>query len=106
MNKLNLPPFYVGQKIVCVIGHKDGQFKKGDVFKVQSIKRESCCGNWVVNIGLRTDYCLIVCQCGHINNNDDYYSCNRFKPLEEMNAPLLTFQQIKEVEKEEVLILN
>lgn len=50
---LEIPPFYVGQEIVAIRDHSQGAFKKGDEFKVTSIKKSLCgCNLWLVTIGI------------------------------------------------------
>lgn len=105
-NKLNLPPFYIGQKVVCIGGK--GVLKIGKHYIVSGVFN-TCCG-YCITIGIMATKAPLVCNiCDKkVNevNGEWFFSPEFFKPLEEINAPLLTFQQIKEVEKEEVLILN
>lgn len=100
----NLPPFYVGQKVVCIQSHSRGHFKKGDVFTVKSVLKPCC--NWTIDIGFRSSYDLMRCSCLNTYPYNGHYLAAAFRPLEELKPPLLTFEKIKEVEKEELLILN
>jgi hypothetical protein len=106
MSKLNLPPFYVGQEVIGVIPNEKGFPKKGVEYKVLAIKKELCCGLLTIYVGYKTQYTITRCFCGCERPNYDFYSAHRFAPLQEAQAPLLTFEQIKQTEKEEILILN
>lgn len=110
MEKVNLPPFYVGQKVVANRSATSGKtvVKKGDVFSVLQIKH--CCGSkYIVDVGLKLTT-EKYCQCADCSKKrfGDILWCAHFgfSPLQEQPAPLLTFTQIKETEKEEILILN
>jgi len=103
--KADIPPFYVGQKVVAIDSHSLGYWKKGDEFTVLSIKR-GCC-EWEIDIGIR--HLLPFTRCGvclSVFPSDFMYRCSRFRPLQEATMPLMTFSNIKEKEKEEILILN
>lgn len=53
MEKIEIPPFYVGQEVVANCNHHQGIFKKGDEFKITSIRRSFCsCKDWAVTIGI------------------------------------------------------
>ena len=110
--KANIPPFYVGQKVVYI---KSEWFPKDSVHIVSSINRIKC-GCWEVYVdgkgwgknnqrnknvickGCYGRYFSVKTYLGYLHSD--------FKPIEEMKAPLLTFEKIKEEEKEEVLIMN
>lgn len=72
MKENNLPPFYVGQKVVAVEPHEC--FKIGDTFTVTGIYRQKCkCGGWVVSVGI-----------AHISDRRSCLDCRTF------NMPLLS----------------
>jgi len=112
MNKLNLPPFYVGQKVVYVEGKS---MPKDSIHTVLDIWQEPC-GCWIVDvkssrlhgkvINAENTFCL-VCQKHFktINTKSGIYATS-FRPIQEAKPPLMTFTQIKETEKEEILTLN
>lgn len=107
MNKLNLPPFYVGQKVIAVRSHSQGVFNKGDVFTVTGVIRK-CCG-WNVSIGIpstKPSWHCGICDRSHHSETEWFFSQRMFTTAQEKNFPLMTFTQIKETEKEEILILN
>ena len=59
---INLPPFYVGQRVVQLVDGSRGQSKKGDVHTVLGIKLLS---QWCIDIGQkegdRTIWCWHYC---------------------------------------------
>lgn len=48
----NNPPFYVGQRVVCVKSNKHLGIKEGRIYVIHNIKK-GCCG-WDVGIGIRS----------------------------------------------------
>jgi len=102
--KNKIPPFYIGQKVIAIRNHSRGLFKKGEVFVVRALT-QCVCGNWGIVITNPT-HKKYRCGCGHEVIDIGQFGAWSFRPLEEMKAPLLTFEQIKKEEKEEVLILN
>jgi len=110
MNKLNLPPFYVGQKVVCVKTHSQGIVVKGNVYSVKECYLSPCGCNYVVCVGVLATGQFNKCTtCGKRRNPESKYhpiSHELFAPVQEAKPPLMTFTQIKEKEKEEILILN
>ncbi len=102
-NLNNLPPFYVGQKVVCVKTHTRGIYKKGQVFTVQNIYMQTCGCQWVINIGYYSDIPTMKCStCGLVYKNDSAFKCTSFKPLQESVFPSLTMSKV--LEKESQLI--
>lgn len=96
MNKLNLPPFYVGQKVVCVDDKKrDSRMvyvKLGVEYTISGII-QSIFG-----------YSVFVSE-AWCDSPLGYYH-DRFATLQQQNFPLMTFSKILEKEKEEVLLNN
>lgn len=110
MEKHNLPPFYIGQKVVALKNMRQG-IKKGDVFPVKNIAKWPCnCTSWVIDIGYFDDCEKCCCDCrtsivkpipGAL-----IISANNFAPLQQQKFPLMTFKQVVKKEKEHVLIDN
>lgn len=48
---MELPPFYIGQEVVCVKSHSLGAVKKSLDYTILSIKRVN--GIWIVDVGVR-----------------------------------------------------
>lgn len=106
-DKLNIPPFYIGQKVVAIKDHTQGYFNKGDEFVVKGIEKTCCV--WVIIIGVRTGWNISICVCRKsINNPNDMgrFNVASFAPLQQQSYPLMTFSKIVEKEKEEILINN
>ncbi len=109
---MNLPPFYIGQKVVCIktkssfdfFGNPCHLIKKGDVFTVQGISK--CC-KWVIDIGKRDNRMCACEHCGHyFGKGIVWANAKFFAPREEGTLPLITFKEINKIEKEEILTLN
>jgi len=96
---IEYPPFYVGQQVVVVKEHEN--FKKGDKFIVNGIRKSNCCGTWLINIGINSkhiyDYMRCVI-CGGETINDDYYKATRFAPVEQLKYPLIKLTRVLENE--------
>ena len=111
-NLNNLPPFYVGQKIVYITGHN---MPKDSIHIVKGIKI-SCCEGYAVNVGIKTKRYFehknngithIRCsKCKRISEIDDFFNwilASSFRPLQESPFPSLT---MKEVVKEESKLVS
>lgn len=114
MNKLNLPPFYVGQKVVYITGIN---MPKNSIHTISEIVKKpcGCC------IGIRINnepfiptsgfFSNIRCvNCGNIYpralDTGELWNPESFRPLQQQKFPLMTFSKIVEKEKEEILINN
>jgi len=112
MNKLNLPPFYVGQKVVYITGIN---MPKDSIHTVTGIIKKSCgCyGLYINTLNLPWKDNLPIHRCAECHSTaikdhpiiGDWCS-KSFRAIEEAKPPLMTFTQIKETEKEEILTLN
>ena len=101
-NLNNLPPFYVGQKVVAVASHSQGLFKQGQIFTIKSVFISKCkCNDWSVTIGYTSNNKLKECStCGAVWDNDFSFSATRFAPLQESVFPSLTMSRVIEKERE------
>lgn len=92
--KANIPPFTVGQKVICVMEarthNKEFSLKRGQTYIVQSIEYNTKYSTWLISVF----------------DNGGKWIPKEFAPIQEQTAPLLTFEKIKETEKEEILIMN
>jgi len=107
--KENIPPFYIGQKVICVIPNGklyETYLIKDKIYTILDINKTPCCNQWSVDVGLRTSHTHVMCGCGVRRYTDYKVGAFRFKPLQEMKAPLIMFEKIHEKEKEEILIMN
>jgi hypothetical protein len=106
-HKLNLPPFHIGQKVEYITGYN---MPKGTIKVVQQILQFPC-GCWKIGFGEPPQYNSLNSGC------TDHGSCvsllgwqhwdsTSFRAIQESPHPSLTFTQIKEVEKEEILLPN
>lgn len=110
MEKSNLPPFYIGQKVVYVGVHKE---LKDAVYTVLGVITYEC-GCHSVDIGLKNHslYSIISCSCPLKNcvpkaeRNIRYFKHTSLRPIEQQKLPLMTFKEIRVKEQEHVLIDN
>lgn len=116
--KNNTPPFFVGQKVVYISDSTNG-LKRNAVYQITNILIQPC-GCFAFDIGLEKHTSLEIqcecCDCGrnvqnpfYVSHDDNFgfwISANDIRPTQELKAPMLTFEKIKEEEKEEILTLN
>lgn len=110
----NLPLFYIGQKVVCVETNSTGFLKVGATYIITAIKEDCSCGiSYGVNnlkplggYGAGTKIRCSKCDNIVVSDGIQYFLSSRFAPIQEANLPLMTFSQIKEKEKEKILINN
>jgi len=105
MSKLNLPPFYVGQKVVYITGDC---MPKNSIHVIKRVLRCNC-GEYIIDVGRTKHLSINTCSnscCAIETSKSQLFKNSSFRPLEEAPAPLLTFEQIKQTEKEEILTLN
>lgn len=108
-NLKNLPPFYVGQKVVAIENQSQGAFKSGDEFVVKSITRPMCgCVNhWIVDVGVKS-WCNLIrmtsCCSKTLQMPDStwFFNANRFAPLQQQKYPLIKLTKV--IEKGKVLL--
>lgn len=89
MSEINLPPFYIGQKVVCVktSANKLGMSViKGEVYVIKALIKCNC-GLWKCDVGVRhsiqgNSYCgycgYTFAQIGGVG----WCNCNLFAPIE------------------------
>lgn len=92
----NLPPFYVGQKVVC-INKNPLYLKYNETYVVKEIKQFPC-GCWAIDVGVSRNNSYATYCYKHdsaILDRDCWYTVDEFAPIEQ------TFQSIsfKEVIK-------
>ena len=129
MNKSNLPPFYIGQKVVYIPPSSSGSPQNNKTYTVLQTHLQQC-GCWAVDIqgfihNRVTPPQHVELMCGVCKKNTQYAESitsdthaetwlwsGDLRPAEEMKPPLMTFEKIKEKEAEkpkeesEILTLN
>lgn len=110
--KNNIPPFTIGQKVVCIndvfFSHGiDGEItpKNGNTYTVRGIFN-SVRGFSITLVEIKNNERMYRDGLLKIVVTECRFLAHRFRPLQELKAPILTFEKIKEEEKEEILILN
>lgn len=98
----NLPPFYIGQKVVANRTHSKGKFRKGDEFIIKGITKKCCV--MCVDIGIASIHDIGECSCGRLFSGHGVYwfGASNFTPSQEQAFPSLTYSKV--VEKESELI--
>lgn len=114
----NLPPFYPGQKVVCVKSHQDGYVMYGQSYIVRSCNFHACCRKYRVEIEgvvsrntfhqilpLGTRVLCGCCMTPKISSGFLPFKPESFAPIQESPFPSLTYKKV--VEKEcEVTSMN
>ena len=81
---MNLPPFYTGQQIIAIEDHKQGHFKKGDVFTVTGVYL-GCCNKWWITIGIpqsaKNTRCVTCGTRTPNNTGQARFDSKRFAPI-------------------------
>ena len=107
-NLNNLPPFFVGQKVVCVKANADSlgnNLVRDNTYTVQGVHKCEC--GWKVSVGGITDNRIIRCPCGCPDPDTNvWWFSNRFAPLDQTSFPAMTFKEIQKVEVKEPLVMN
>lgn len=105
MEKLNLPPFYAGQKVVCIKDWPQYGLIKDKVYTITGVLKCTC--GWVgVYYGVKNmDSFGFTCYVGG-QPNEWCTEPDKFVPIQEQKFPLITLSKIQELEKEEILISN
>lgn len=97
----NLPPFYVGQKVVCIKNHSSGVVLKDKTYTVTSVLK-ICCG-FRIGVGIEWNYgtknvCCSSCTSIRPPDKEWMLSPCLFAPLQESVFPTLTLSRV--IEKE------
>lgn len=97
----NLPPFYIGQRVVCLEGFS--KYKKGKIYTVGALFKTDCCNVWKVGCikikGSSDD--MFECACGAkpVFIPIPYYvlSAKFFAPINENFQPI-SLEKVLETE--------
>lgn len=108
MKNKSIPPFYVGQEVVCIDNNSyvhsgiraDSMLKRGSVYIVKDIKQSACCQKWVVYVGTDNGVGYVRCsKCGVVtmSGKEDYFVAARFAPI---TSQFKTIEYSSVIEKE------
>lgn len=93
-----LPPFYVGQRVVAISNHEQSAFRKHNLFYVTSIKKGRCkCAEWIITIGILTPFPFGRCNnCDIIWGSEPEweFASSRFAPADQMQ--IVTYSKMLE----------
>jgi hypothetical protein len=98
---MNIPPFYIGRKVVCIKDHSRGAVKKGQEYIIKDII-PGCCeeDSWWVDVGYKAPENLRFVTCPNCNNigtkNIGYIAYYLFAPIEEQQFSKVTYTEILE----------
>jgi hypothetical protein len=96
---MKIPPFYIGQKVVCIQNHSQGLVKKGVEYTILDIQKGCKHHSWIVDVDhpknlFGTGGCAI---CGVDKTETAYYICHSlFAPIEEQKFSKVTYTQVLE----------
>lgn len=100
----NLPPFYVGQKIVRIVNSSNSKYKIGDEHICYGCIKCVGCGNWSVDVGIRVErFCyvlLFACNCNWkmgMSEPIQYFDAKSFAPIEK-NFQSISLEKVLEEE--------
>lgn len=107
-NNLNLPPFYIGQKVVYVTGRN---MPKDSVHIVLDVKKGNCkCSDYEIKISVDSVEVYVSAKTTHIqcydchtvvsigDHNSGYWAASSFRPLQEQSYPLIKYSKVLEEE--------
>lgn len=107
--EINLPPFYVGQRVVCIndeiifAGLPSAPIKNGTIYTVAGVLKVCC--RWHIDIGLYSGRSHVRCPSCYgdiLKPNMNYWlAAFRFAPIEE-NFQSISLEKV--LEKETPLI--
>lgn len=97
-NLNNLPPFYIGQKVVYITGER---MLKNSTHTVTGIKKRNC-GCWSISIdsfnipSITGKFrCILHINCNWVDDGISWKATS-FRPYKEQSFPLLTYIKILE----------
>jgi hypothetical protein len=95
----NLPPFYIGQKVIAIKTHSQGTFIKGVSYKVTNYIKCDC-GVWWISVGGTTDRINRRCTCGHLTPTYglSHGDSRLLAPIQEQTFPLISYSKVLEQE--------
>ena len=101
MKELNLPPFYIGQRVIALTSDPKGGMRiKGKEYPILDI-RECKCGRYTVDIGERGVYAVVICSsCRHETPRPtvtEWHNAASFAPIQE-NFQHITLEKVLEEE--------
>lgn len=102
----NLPPFYIGQRVVALVTKNNDigvVIKKNNVYTVLRTQRCGKCGQWHIDVGVKFDIKEYSNECGScpadlpIKDNTAWCYVQAFAPITE-NFQSITLEKVLETE--------
>lgn len=96
----NIPPFYVGQKVVCVDGSPEHGLHKGETYILTDVKMCKC-GYCSVSWGSKSGRSKLTCPgCKNDMSSSTlgewYGKSTRFRPVQEQKFHLISYSKVLE----------
>jgi len=98
-DNINLPPFYVGQRVVALNNSSNGARVKDNVYVVKGLKRCGC-GRWLIDIGDVGELAITQCKCGRhdfVFAVNEWHYADAFAPIESTFSAI-TLSEVIEIE--------
>lgn len=97
--------FTIGDEVVCIKNHSTGLVKKGQTFKVFSMKLCKC-GKILINIGINVNVTRSRCVCNH-KHNDAFFCSSLFRKVDPLSKQLDEIEESScEIEEDVLSLLN
>lgn len=106
MENLNLPPFWIGQRVVCIKAHSLAKLELNKEYKVRDIKKGFCShSSWRIDVGVTVPDCFgnSLLRCGRcdatieVNDNVWWFGAPLFAPIEER---FISFAEVIAIESQ------
>ncbi len=97
----NLPPFYVGQRVICIVGSE--LTSEDETYIVTGIYRGVCkCAKWVISVGIEETAPGTLMNCGRCNKKlvrreQCVHPAQHFVP-ETNSFESISFEKVVEIE--------
>ena len=109
-DKMNIPPFYIGEKVECIVGFRDILIK-GNQYKITHIQKCGC-DIWYVGFGIPhfSSPSKLKCpECSHEQSTETKHWVAAhyfFRSLERNTFKPITFNKIVDIEETQILFPN
>lgn len=101
-NLKNLPPFYIGQKVVCIQSHSQNLYVKGKEYEIKDIVKGCSHYPFLLYLGIKKEG-RIGTKCPTCNNmlHSELFLADslNFKPKSKATLPLISLSKVIEQEK-------
>lgn len=100
MENINLPPFYVGQKVVRIRPHDFNMVQEGKEYFVTGVMNGLCkCNKWLITVGVNNPYGGSYCtDCGTVTHyhGEMRFCSTGFAHIQSQEFKQVTYSKILE----------